>query len=124
MRVIVVSLWVVLMQMASPAFAQQSAFAPMDVSRLSTLKAAATRPGENGWAKVAYREYINGLIDGLMDKEGDKFCLPPKIRSAKADVIFTELSADVEDSVKSALPKDLVAVATRKYLVQKYPCRR
>ncbi|MCX7307438.1 MAG: Rap1a/Tai family immunity protein [Afipia sp.] len=124
MRVVFVSIWVSMMLMASAVSAQQSSAAPMDVARLATLKAASSRPGESGWAKVAYQEYINGLIDGLIDKEGDKFCLPANIKSARADIIFKELSADVEDSVKSATPKDLVAVATRKFLAQKYPCKR
>ena len=96
----------------------------MDVARLATLKAAAAKADGSGWAKVAYREYINGLIDGLIDREGDKFCLPPNIRSARAEILYKEISADVEDSVKSATPKDLVAVATRKFLAQKYPCKR
>ena len=124
MRAVVLSLWVVMMQMANPVFAQQSSAAPMDVARLATLKAAANTPNESGWARVAYREYINGLIDGLIDKEGEKFCLPPDIRSARADILFKELSADIEDSVKSATPKDLVSVSARKFLAQKYPCKR
>ena len=124
MRAVFALLWVLMMQMSSPAFAQQFAAAPMDVARLATLKAAATRPGENAWAKVAYQEYLNGLIDGLIDKEGDKFCLPSDIRAARAEILFTRLSADVEDAVKKTTPKDLVAVATRKYLAQKYPCKR
>lgn len=113
-----------MMQMSSPAFAQQSSAAPMDVARLATLKAASARSGESPWAKVAYREYINGLIDGLIDKEGDKFCLPKDVRSARAEIIFTQLSADVEESVRNSTPKDLVAVAARKFLAQKYPCKR
>ena len=124
MRVVFVSIWVSMMLMASSVSAQQSSAAPMDVARLATLKAAANKPGESGWAKVAYREYLNGLIDGLIDREGDKFCLPPNIRSARAEILYKEISADVEDSVKSATPKDLVAVATRKFLAQKYPCKR
>ena len=124
MRIVLVSLWVLMMQMSGPAFAQQSSAMPMDVARLATLKAAASKPGESGWAKVAYREYINGLIDGLIDKEGDKFCLPSSIRAARAEIMFKELSADVEDAVKATTPKDLVAVAVRKFLAQKYPCKR
>lgn len=124
MRAVVAMVWVVMMQMSSPAFAQQSSAAPMDVARLATLKAASARSGESPWAKVAYREYINGLIDGLIDKEGDKFCLPKDVRSARAEIIFTQLSADVEESVRNSTPKDLVAVAARKFLAQKYPCKR
>ncbi len=115
--------WIVMMQMSSPVSAQQSATAPMDVARLATLKAAATS-GDNGWAKVAYREYINGLIDGLIDKEGEKFCLPATMRAARAESLYKELSADIEDAAKRATPKDLVAVAARQFLAQKYPCKR
>ena len=124
MRIVFVLMWVVTMQMTSAAFAQQSSSAPMDVARFATLKAAAAKADGSGWAKVAYQEYINGLIDGLIDKEGDKFCLPANIKSARAEIIFKELSADVEDAVKATTPKDLVAVATRKFLAQKYPCKR
>ena len=124
MRVVFALLWIVMMQMSPPAFAQQSPAAPMDVARLATLKAASVRPGESPWAKVAYREYINGLLDGLIDKEGDKFCLPSDIRAARAEILFAQLSNDVEEAVKTTTPKDLVAVATRKFLAQKYPCKR
>ena len=124
MRFVFVSIWVSIMLMASSVSAQQSSAAPMDVARLATLKAAFNKPGESGWAKVAYREYLNGLIDGLIDREGDKFCLPANIKSARADIIFKELSADVEDAVKTTTPKDLVAVAARKFFAQKYPCKR
>lgn len=124
MRIVFALLWVMMMQMTSSAFAQQSPAAPMDVARLATLKVASVRPGESAWAKVAYREYINGLIDGLIDKEGDKFCLPSDIRAARAETLFAQLSNDVEEAIKSAAPKDLVAVATRKFLAQKYPCKR
>ncbi len=124
MRAVFVLMWVVTMQMSPPAFAQQLAAAPMDVARLATLKAASVRPGESAWAKVAYREYINGLLDGLIDKEGDKFCLPSDIRAARAEILFAQLSNDVEEAVKTTTPKDLVAVATRKFLAQKYPCKR
>ena len=124
MRAVFVLMWVVTMLMTNSALAQQSPAAPMDVARFATLKAASVRPGESAWAKVAYREYVNGLIDGLIDKEGDKFCLPSDIRAARAEILFAQLSNDVEEAIKSATPKDLVAVATRKFLAQKYPCKR
>lgn len=124
MRVAVVAVGLLSMIVAGDASAQMSAAAPMDISRLATLKAAANRSGESAWAKVAYQEYINGLIDGLMDKEGERFCLPADIRAARAEIVFTRLSADMEEAVKNSTPKDLVAVAVRKFLAQKYPCKR
>ena len=124
MRAAVIAVGLLSMTFADVASAQISAAAPMDVSRLATLKSAASRTGESAWARVAYQEYINGLIDGLMDKEGERFCLPADIRAARAEIIFTRLSADTEEAVKNSTPKDLVAVAVRKFLAQKYPCKR
>jgi hypothetical protein len=121
MRSISVLWFVVMLLMTGPSFAQKSAATPMDVARLATLKAASLND-QSGWAKVAYQEYANGLIDGLMDREGDKFCLPKNIRAAQADIIFSQMTADLEESVKDALPRDLVAVAMRKFLARKYPC--
>jgi hypothetical protein len=103
--------------------AQSSVYSgPMDVRRFVILQRAAANEANGIWAKVAYQEYINGLLEGLLDKEGEVFCLPASTKTGAVSDVFRQLTIDVEVSVRNARPSDFVSTRALIHFRRKYPC--
>ena len=94
----------------------------MDMRRFQILQSAATNSANGPWAKIAYQEYINGLLDGILFKEEEVFCLPAHMKKGSMDDVFRHLTIEVEASIRLAQPSDLVAMLLMTHLRTKFPC--
>jgi hypothetical protein len=102
---------------------QPADFGPMSVGKFDVLKRAAANSANGYWAKVAYQEYVNGLLEGLVLAGGDRsFCLPPQMKTGSVNDVFVQLVTEVEAAIRNARHSDQVAILTLQHLRKKYPC--
>jgi hypothetical protein len=102
----------------NPSSAQE----PMTVIRFKALQASATSNAAQFWQKVAYEEYLSGLIEMINYAPG--VCLENEVfKSQKAIAIFKILRINIEE-IASSLPSsnDLLGPKIISHLQKLYPC--
>ncbi len=86
-----------------------------------------------GWASTAYKNYMVGLFEGLLQAEGGAqnamtnklFCLPSEVRDLdKLSDVFEWMEHELNIVVAKAQPNARVSPIFVKHLSQNFPCHR
>jgi hypothetical protein len=102
--------------------------APMNVENYRVLQRVSRNAG---WASTAYKNYMVGLFEGLLNSEGGSengaklFCIPPAVRdSGKLSDTFEWMETELTNVVAKAQPNAMVARIFVAHLSQNFPCHR
>ena len=104
--------------------------APMNVDNFRLLQRVSRNAG---WASTAYKNYMVGLFEGLLNAEGSSennhsarlFCLPPPVRdSARLSDTFDWMETQLTNVVAKAESTDMVAKVFVAHLTKNFPCSR
>jgi hypothetical protein len=104
--------------------------APMNVENYRVLQRVSRNAG---WASTAYKNYLVGLFEGLLNAEGGAenamtnklFCVPSEVRDrGKLSDIFDWMQHELNAVVATAQPDARVAQVFVAHLSQKFPCHR
>jgi hypothetical protein len=101
-------------------------FGPMSVKRFKVLQhRLSVKPGSSfsGYVESAtYNAVINLVLDGILQSDGSKFCLPNSERVRPTGRVFADLIPIIDRGLRDASDDELLRPAIVKYLALVFPC--